>query len=174
VDDNSSDNTLVNNNPCSGKTKRQCKIGSCAWDVSTKSCVLFGQQQTKKKKPMPTANPTSALMVETVESDTTSSPLCEGKKKKQCAKVSECGWSPSKGSCVLDSNDDAAPTKNKTCHRNKWHPLTASERICTNAADYPLIWNEPLYAGRYLLNSGEECCRDFYSGGACQKVDVCD
>lgn len=152
------------NDVCRGKNKRECRVRPCMWDWSDKSCVLLPERigSTPKPSDAPSPAPVEVAM-----------DRCGGKNKRQCAKDPRCGWDASMRSC---SDSDEAMKMSPSavaCVERRWHPTTAVDRVCTNAGDYPPLWDAPTHSGEYLLSSAEECCRKFYDGGGCDKVDVC-
>ena len=161
---------------CAEETnKKRCtKASLCSWDTSRSICVLqVAPFPTPKTSPnthllameqqaavFSTLKPSSNPTIEATSSQ------CKGMSKKQCTKDADCDWNTDQG-CVT------ATSMSNCRQKNKWHPLTASDRICTNSDAYPALWVTSAYSSHYLSNSAKECCQRFYSDGACQMVDVC-
>lgn len=179
-----------NTNRCGGKsTKRQCANDpGCGWDTSQLLCV----EDTTSTATVADDNndcegkeyhPRTALD-RTCSNDekypkTWSEPLERAKyfftsADKCCAAYYNDGPCNIDNICSTNNNNEPVTSDGEDCRERKWHPLTAKNRICTNAPDYPPLWDTPLHSEEYLLGSAAECCEAFYSDGSCTKRDVCD
>ncbi|KAL7469817.1 hypothetical protein ACHAXS_010066 [Conticribra weissflogii] len=63
------------------------------------------------------------------------------------------------------------------CRTRKWHPMTVTDRRCTNGIDdYPPLWDtDESFRSVYFFDTSGECCAEFYSdgNGECEIVDKC-
>jgi hypothetical protein len=73
-----------------------------------------------------------------------------------------------KDHCVVD--DNCLPnTPTSGCSVNKYHPVSAVDRTCTNSDHYPPLWNS--MGETFFFKTGEECCDAFYDGD-CEIVEL--
>ena len=92
----------------------------------------------------------------------------------------ECCQSFYDGDCeIIDMCSSQAPAttspedSNTRCNGRKYHPISSTNRKCTNDDNYPPLWNAPSISYKFLFTSAEECCSSFYSDGGCDIVNVC-
>jgi len=146
---------------CGGKNKRQCANDMyCSWDNFADSCTCGSDMYHPRSAHDRTCSNDGkypALWNEPIMRDeyffTSGLECCAAHYKDGPCKVVDI--------CLY-------------CNGRKWHPLTATARVCTNSDEYPPLWDTPQHSKVYLLNSASECCAAFYGDGKCNEIDVCD
>ena len=71
------------------------------------------------------------------------------------------------------TTSSSATSTETACQSALWHPVTASEQICTNSLSYPPTWNDSELRDQYLFKSAKACCKKLYQGSSCEIVDIC-
>lgn len=159
---------------CKGMSKKQCtKDANCHWNTD-QGCVKSNARCGKMYHPR-------NAMDRTCSNDNNYPKIFSSMKSKYFFPSSDacCLAFYSDGRCNVENvcptgTQPLTATTALNCRKKKkWHPLTASDLICTNSDGYPALWDTSAYSAHYLSSSAKECCQKFYSGGTCRIVDVC-
>jgi len=163
---------------CEGQTKKRCtKDSECDWTAS-QVCVKSTEECGRRYHPRTVTERTCSNddNYPGTWNQPSMSPTFLFASSDEC-----CAAFYSDGTCAVDNVCPtgieplvAAVAPAPECDKKKWHPLTVADRICTNEENYPPLWDTSAYSAHYLLSSAEECCQEFYGGGACQIVDACE
>lgn len=166
---------------CRGKSKKQCvKAPDCGWNMN--SCVDSDEIVDDDGCDGKMYHPRSATD-RTCSNDEDYPELWDKPSMRAIYFFTSadecCGAFYSDGTCNVVNvcsaeYEPTITTAAQECRERKWHPITAKDRICTNAEDYPPLWDTPPHSEEYLLSSAEKCCQEFYGDGTCNKIDVCE
>jgi len=163
-----------------GKPKKQCKkIPGCSWNASKNSCIDYLNGSGCEGRMYHPTNAKDRTCTndgdypELWESPGMRATYLLASSDRCCAAFYDDGPCNVVNVCSA-GNKPEAPAAAKDCAERKWHPITAKDRICTNAEAYPPLWDTPPYSERYLSGSAEECCEEFYGDGICRKIDACE